>query len=153
MYARLFLPILYTSILAILFLLALVAGYTLSQEKLTEPVPFIDSGGVGTAASADPVFKAGKTIWNANACGSCHNRDMKSISTGPALAGAAARWAAWPRSDLRAWIRNSQQLIKAGHPRATELWAKWQPAVMSSYANLSDDEIEALLVYIDTAYH
>lgn len=152
MYTRLFLPILYTSILAILFLLALVAGYTLSQEKLTEPVQLIDSGGVSTAASADPVFKAGKAIWNANACGSCHNKDMKSNSTGPALAGVAARWAAWPRTDLYAWMRNSQQLIMDDHPRAKELWAKWQPAVMSNFANLTDEEIEALLVYIDAGY-
>jgi cytochrome c2 len=96
------------------------------------------------AAAADP--KAGKTLFT-NYCASCHNKDMKTDMTGPALAGVQERWAAYPRTDLYSWIRNSQALIKTGHPRANELWNKWKPGLMSNFT-LNDAEIESILAYI-----
>ncbi len=94
---------------------------------------------------------AGKTIFK-NYCGACHNKDMKTDMTGPALGQAEEHWAEYPREDLYAWIHNSQALIAAGHPRAVELWEKWKPVQMSSFPNLTDEDIENVLAYIHQEY-
>lgn len=87
-----------------------------------------------------------------NYCASCHNKNMKDDMTGPALGGVEERWADYPREDLYSWIRNSQALISSGHPRANELWAEWQPNIMNSFPNLTDQQMENLLGYIDGVY-
>jgi cytochrome c2 len=97
---------------------------------------------------AAPDIELGKTSFKNN-CGSCHNKNMKDNLTGPALAGVSERWAAYPKTDLYKWIRNSQGMIASGHPKAVELWSKYKPVIMTSFPNLSDDEIESLLLYID----
>ncbi len=102
---------------------------------------------VTASLSAQPTVAAGKELFIAN-CASCHNKNMKDDLTGPALAGTEERWAAFPRKDLYAWIRNSQALIATGHPRATELWAKWKPTLMNNFTGLTDEQIESLLLYI-----
>lgn len=89
----------------------------------------------------------GKTLFRNN-CASCHNKNMKDNLTGPALAGVEERWASYPKSDLYEWIRNSQAQIKAGHPRATELWNQYKPVQMTSFLNLKDEEIDNILAYI-----
>ncbi len=94
---------------------------------------------------------AGKTIFK-NYCGACHNKDMKTDMTGPALGQAEEHWAEYPREDLYVWIRNSQALISAGHPRAVELWEKWKPVQMSPFPNLTDEDIENVLAYIHQEY-
>jgi len=73
---------------------------------------------------------------------------MKSDMTGPALAGLEERWSDYPREDLYNWVRNSQALIKAGHPRATELWNKWG-SVMTAWPNLTDDNVESIIAYVN----
>lgn len=98
-------------------------------------------------ASAD----AGKTTFR-NYCAQCHARDMKTKATGPALGGAEANWAEFPKEDLYNWIRNSQALISAGHPRATALWNEWKPTVMTAFPNLTDEDIESVLLYIDQEF-
>lgn len=96
---------------------------------------------------AGPTKEAGKELFVAN-CAACHNKNMKDDLTGPALAGTEERWSAYPRKDLYAWIRNSQALINAGHPRANELWAKWKPTLMNNFTSLTDEQIESILLYI-----
>lgn len=98
--------------------------------------------------SAAPDIELGKTSFKNN-CASCHNKNMKDAMTGPALAGTQERWASYPKADLYKWIRNSQAMIAEGHPRATELWNQFKPTVMTAFPNLSDDEIESILLYID----
>jgi cytochrome c553 len=95
--------------------------------------------------------EAGKALFKNN-CASCHNKDMKSKLTGPALGGTEDRWANYPQEDLYGWIRNSQGLIAAGHPRAKELWTEWQPTVMTSFPNLTDQDIANILFYIKCTY-
>jgi Cytochrome c/Cytochrome c7 and related cytochrome c/Class III cytochrome C family len=96
---------------------------------------------------AEPTKEAGKELFSAN-CASCHAKDMKTASTGPALGGVEERWSAFPRKDLYSWIRNSQALIATGHPYATELWAKYKPVLMSSFPGLTDEQIESILLYV-----
>lgn len=93
-------------------------------------------------------FKEGKKIFYSN-CASCHNRNMVDDMTGPALAGVIEKWSDYPRSDLYDWIRNSQKMIQEDHPRAQEIWRDWKPVVMNNFANLTDEKIESVLVYIE----
>ena len=74
---------------------------------------------------------------------------MVDALTGPALAGTEERWSDYPREDLYQWIRASQAMISEGHPRAVELWNEWKPTVMNNFPNLTDDDIESLLLYIN----
>jgi len=90
----------------------------------------------------------GKALFKNN-CASCHAKNMVTNSTGPALSGAEERWADYPKEDLYSWIRNSSAMIESGHPRAKELWSEWGPTVMTSFPNLKDEDIDALLVYIN----
>ncbi len=89
---------------------------------------------------------AGKTLFR-NYCAQCHAKDMKTAMTGPALGGAQERWG--DDEALYSWIRNSQAMIKAGHPRAVELWNEWKPTIMTAYPDLTDDEIGSLLAYVN----
>jgi cytochrome c2 len=99
-------------------------------------------------AHAAPTVEEGKNLFIAN-CAACHNKNMKDNLTGPALAGVEERWAAYPRADLYKWVRFSQSMVSEGHPRATELWAKWKPTLMNNFPGLTDDQIESLLLYIN----
>lgn len=92
---------------------------------------------------------AGKELFK-NYCAACHNKDMRSAATGPALGGSQGRWA--DDAALYSWIRNSQAMIKQGHPRAVELWNQYKPTVMTAFPNLTDDEIGSMLAYINGVY-
>jgi mono/diheme cytochrome c family protein len=100
---------------------------------------------------AAPDLDAGKTLFR-NYCATCHATNMRSNLTGPALGGTEERWADYPREDLYAWIRNSQAMINAGHPRAVALWNEWRPTVMNAFPNLTDQEIENMLAYVNGVY-
>ncbi len=96
-------------------------------------------------------IEAGKTLFR-NLCASCHNKDMKSDLTGPALGGVEDRWAAFPQADLYNWIRNSQAMVKAGHPRAVEVYNQWKQVQMTAFTSLTDPEIANILAYINCTY-
>lgn len=96
---------------------------------------------------AEPTVEEGKTLFR-NYCASCHAKNMKSDMTGPALAGLEERWSDYPREDIYNWVRNSQALIKAGHPRATELWNEWG-SVMTAWPNLTDENVESIIAYVN----
>lgn len=107
---------------------------------------------LGVSAIAQPSPDAGKTIFR-NQCASCHNRNMTSDMTGPALGGVSERWAAYPESDLYAWVRNSSALVAAGHPRAVEVYNQYNKIAMQAFPNLTDDDIASLLLYIEGTYN
>lgn len=102
------------------------------------------------AVAGDP--KVGKALWNENGCGSCHNKNMKDNSTGPALGGVEERWSGEPREHLYRWIKGSQALIASGESaRAESLWAEWN-SVMQNYPNITNQEIDHLLAFIQDQY-
>jgi mono/diheme cytochrome c family protein len=105
----------------------------------------------GLSLKAAPTVEAGKELFTAN-CASCHAKNMKEKSTGPALGGLEERWAAFPRTDLYKWIRNSKSMIDAGHPRAVQLWAEYKPTNMTNFPQLKDDDIESLVLYVNKVY-
>lgn len=89
---------------------------------------------------------AGKTLF-INNCASCHAKDMKNKLTGPALAGAQARWG--DDKALYAWIRNSQASIASGQPRAVAIWNEYKPTVMTAFPSFKDEDMENVLAYIN----
>ena len=99
--------------------------------------------------SAEVSADAGKELFKNN-CAACHSKDMRSAATGPALGGSQALWG--DDAALYAWIRNSQAMIKKGHPRAVELWNKYKPVVMTNFEKLTDDEIGSILAYVNGVY-
>ena len=93
-------------------------------------------------------FARGKALFKAN-CASCHNKNMSDPLTGPALGGVMDRWKDYPIEDLYRWIRNSALLIEEKHDRAVMLWNEWDQYTMNAFPNLTDEDIEDLLVYIE----
>lgn len=89
------------------------------------------------------LYASGEKVFKGN-CASCHKPDKD--MTGPALKGSRARWEG--KGDIYAWIRNSQDLVKAGNPYAVELFNKWNKSVMTPMA-LTNEEIDAVLYYAD----
>ena len=92
--------------------------------------------------------KLGKVIFRNN-CASCHDRNMTSDLTGPALKGVSERWASYPKEDLYNWVRNSEKLIAAKHPRALEIAKAWDNDKMNSFEHLSNEDITNILEYIE----
>ncbi len=101
-------------------------------------------------ALADETADQGKALFKAN-CGSCHNKSMLDDMTGPALGGINERWEG--REELLyQWIRNSSAVIASGDSYAVSLYNKYNKNVMTSFPNLTDEEINAMLVYIQGVY-
>lgn len=95
---------------------------------------------------AEPNIDEGKELFKMN-CASCHNKNMKDKMTGPALAGYETRWEG--REELlNDWIRNSQAVIASGDAYAVSLYQEYNNSVMTSFPNLTDDQIESLMAYV-----
>lgn len=94
----------------------------------------------GTVAHAQD----GKALFNAN-CASCHHPAKD--ATGPALKGVEGRWES--QEKLYAWIRNSQAVIKSGDKYANDLYNQWGKVAMTSFPTLKDEEIAAILTYVE----
>lgn len=96
------------------------------------------------AMAADP--KNGKSLF-LDKCASCHNNDMVSDMTGPALKGAKERWAKYPGA-IYDWIRNSEALAAAGNARAKTM-ITWSGSAMTNFTELTNEQIDDILAYTD----
>jgi mono/diheme cytochrome c family protein len=100
---------------------------------------------------ADQVIDQGKALFKAN-CKQCHNANMKDKMTGPALGGVRDRWES--EELLYSWIRNSTVLALSGDsPYATQIYNEWKKSPMNPFPNLKDEEITAILAYIDCKFN
>ena len=88
----------------------------------------------------------GKQLFKDKICASCHDRSMKKVLVGPALAGVEGRWE--NRKDLFEWIKNPQKLLAAKHPYATKLFEKFNKVPMTPAPGITDNDIESILLYI-----
>lgn len=91
-------------------------------------------------------FQLGMTLFKNN-CASCHAKNMRAKLTGPPLEGVLERWD--NKENLYAWIRNSQAFLATGDKYANALFLEYNQSVMTAYPNLSDEDIEAILDYIE----
>jgi mono/diheme cytochrome c family protein len=86
----------------------------------------------------------GKTLFQNN-CASCHN-PLKD-ATGPALQNADKNWPD-PEWGHR-WVHNPSGMIASGDKHANELFAKYKPTVMTAFPNLSNEDIDAVIKYVN----
>ena len=94
-----------------------------------------------TLIAQDGDVTAGETLFKAN-CAACHKLDKK--ATGPALRGVASKYELeW----LNKWIKNSQGLVNSGDALAIKLFEENNKSVMTSFPQLSDEDINNILAY------
>lgn len=87
----------------------------------------------------------GQALFKSN-CASCHN-PLKD-ATGPALQGVDARVPS--KQWLYDWIHNSRKVIDAGDKYANDLYNKWGKTQMTAFPNLSNEEIDAIITYVNS---
>ena len=146
------LSVLQLAVLLCLFIIGATTFYALSKDRTASAaIPIrIDGGGIEDPIVATiPLYKEGRTVWNASGCGTCHVKNMRDVGTGPALGGVTDRWAAEPRAHLHAWIKNSVALANSGVSPRAAMMVDWSVSSMSMYNHLDSTDIEALLAYID----
>jgi mono/diheme cytochrome c family protein len=86
----------------------------------------------------------GKKLFQAN-CTSCHKAPGKGKLVGPDVIGTQTRHSeAW----LISWIKNSQGLVKSGDPEAVALFEANNKNLMTSFQQLSDNDVKSILAYI-----
>ena len=133
----------------LLFLMAFILTYSRINSTGIQgecAVVYLDDGREpyvqNSSADGAALFK--------NNCASCHNKNMKSRLTGPALGGVTDRW----ESDelLYAFIRNSQKVIVSKDEYAVALFNEYDKSVMTSFPELTDEEIEAILDYVENRF-
>jgi cytochrome c2 len=92
----------------------------------------------------DPgLVSQGEVLFKEN-CKTCHAVHTQEV--GPALKDVTKRRdAKW----LGAWIRNSSAVIASGDKYANDLYNKFGKSPMTSFSSFKDDEIKAVLAYID----
>lgn len=112
----------------------------ITKISLFSALLLLGSLAVNTASAQD-----GKALFNAN-CASCHQAHKP--STGPALAGVEARWSS--KENLHAWIRNSAAFLKTGDKYANDLFIQWNKTPMNLFPNLTTEEIDAILNYVNS---
>jgi mono/diheme cytochrome c family protein len=87
----------------------------------------------------------GKMLFQTN-CAQCHN-PIK-VVTGPALKGVTAR--VTDRRLLHDWIHNNVKVLASGNQYFNNLYNQYGRAPMNTFPNLSDDEIDAILGYVES---
>ena len=86
----------------------------------------------------------GKALFQAN-CASCHNPIKE--STGPALQGKSKEVPS--KEWLYKWVHNPSAMIASGDKYAQEIYNKYKPTVMTAFPNLTTQEIDAIITYVD----
>jgi hypothetical protein len=71
------------------------------------------------------------------------------VITGPALQGVSQRVA--DKKLLHDWIHNNQKVLASGNPYFTKLYSDYNKTAMSLFPDLKDNEIDAILNYVETA--
>ena len=87
---------------------------------------------------------AGEAIFTAK-CAMCH--DFQKDKIGPALSGTLGRWNN-DKGKVKAFIKNSQQVIGMGEAYPSTLYQKWHNSVMPAFPDLTDSELDQLVDYI-----
>ena len=120
--------------------LAMLLSFSFSSfAQDAAPAASTEAPAAATQVGGDPV--KGKALFNSN-CAACHKLDGK--STGPALRGVADKHEkAW----LYKWIHNSSDMIKSGDPVAVKLFEEYNKAVMTSFPQLSTNDIDDIIAY------
>lgn len=126
--------------------LPMTANPQLSDQDIIDVLEYTKGEPVAAAVSTvpqevDPGIEIGKQLFKTN-CAACHKMEQKLI--GPALLGITEkRESEW----LKLWIKDNSALIASGDKLAKEV-SDSNPAVMTPFPQLSDDDLENLLKYM-----
>ncbi len=92
----------------------------------------------------EPSAEKGGELFSQQGCVACHAIDRNMV--GPALKDVSKR-----RNEewLIKWIRNNVALRKSGDQDAIALYNEWNGTAMNVYENLSDVQIQSILLWID----
>lgn len=107
--------------------------------------PAPEAGNAPESAVATTSAPDGQRLF-VETCAACHQRDRD--AAGPALRGVVARWDN-DSARLRRFIRDNDDAVAAGDPRAKKLRESWSMS-MPRYPNLTDRDIDAILAFIET---
>ncbi len=91
----------------------------------------------------EPDIQKGKSLFNAN-CAACHKLNKRAV--GPALAGVSAKY---DKEWLYSWIKNSTAMVKDGDAQAVAIFEEYNGSVMTSFPQLSNEDIANILAYTD----
>ncbi len=94
-------------------------------------------------AAQEPDIQKGKALFNAN-CAACHKLNKRAV--GPALAGVSAKY---DKEWLYSWIKNSTAMVKSGDAQAVAIYEEYNGSVMTSFPQLSNQDIDNILAYTD----
>ena len=94
-------------------------------------------------AAQEPDIQKGKALFNAN-CAACHKLNKRAV--GPALAGVSAKY---DKEWLYSWIKNSTAMVKSGDAQAVAIYEEYNGSVMTSFPQLSNEDIDNILAYSD----
>jgi mono/diheme cytochrome c family protein len=90
----------------------------------------------------------GQAIFKDN-CASCHN--VFKDATGPALGGVTTRGPWTDRKKLYEWVHNPAKFM-ATDPYTQDLKQKYGGAMMSSFSQFSEKEIDAVIDYVEKTF-
>ncbi len=127
-----------------IFSLAFLLTFSLTSlaqnpAPITAPAPTAAAPAAAPSGSGDAV--KGKELFNSN-CAACHKLDAK--MTGPALRNVGQRL---EMSWMYKWVKNSSALIKAGDPEAVRVSTEFNGAVMTSFPQLTNADIDNIIAY------
>lgn len=113
--------------------------YRIRYRSIFVLFSFLLLGNISAIAAPD-----GKALFNSN-CASCHN-PLKDL-TGPALQNIDKGFPTkqWGYD----WVHNSSKVIASGDPTAVAIFTKFNKTQMTAFPQLSTDEIDAILKYVD----
>jgi mono/diheme cytochrome c family protein len=115
--------------ITVLALLLLTTVFTQAQEISTDPA----------------IIKQGEALFKAN-CKACHALDKKVV--GPALAGITKR--APSVQWIKDWVKNSAKVVASGDEYGVKIYEEYQKSQMTAFTSLKDEEIMAVVAYIET---
>lgn len=120
-------------------------AYTLVKSSISRAIlVLLLFANFSVVALDEAQFNLGKKLFKSN-CASCHNKykDM----TGPSLVNISERIPSdqW----FYDWVRNNVALRNSGDAYAIEIYNKWNKAAMNAFPALKDDDLAALLVYLN----
>ena len=123
------------TLIAIIVALLLSTSNFVSAQDSTSAAP----AGGGDVAKGESIFKG--------SCANCHSATDE-VVVGPGLKGATTRnnidW-------LTKWVHNSQAVIASGDAYGVALYNKFNKTQMTSFPNLSPEDIKSIFAYVDQA--
>ena len=135
--------VIHTLIISIILLSILIATLLFFNQ----PEPRKYCGGSIDPPFAQPTYTSvhieGEILFKEN-CKSCHKIHQDAV--GPALAGVTDRRS---RKWLYVFIKNSSRMIRKGDTAAVNVYEKYGRAEMPIFSNLTNAEIDSMLIYID----